>query len=98
MALADADPEMVEPGEADDQPAERYADTLRAYEHAKREQLASEGPDPLRRELAALVRFLGSEDDPYLQNVDVDIGFRKAKARVLRRLLTEAERSNEQAD
>lgn len=67
-----------------------FDDTLAAYEHAKREQLATEGPDPLRRELASLTRFLDREDeDPQLANVDVDVGFRKAKARVLRQLLAE---------
>lgn len=102
------------PGEARDdekdvQGPARFADTLKAYRYAKREQLAAEGRAPLRRELARLVHFLddvqqekdtGDEradegearSDPQLANVDVDVGFRKAKARVLREILAEAER------
>lgn len=70
-----------------------YQDTLEAYEHAKREQLATEGTGPLRRELAALTRFLdrAGEEDPQLANVDVDLEFREAKARVLRKILAEAQ-------
>jgi len=79
---------------ADDE--ETWEQTLAAYEHAKREQLHNEGPGPLRRELASLVRYLGSEQDsPQLANVDVDEGFRAAKARVLRELLSEAERDDD---
>lgn len=77
---------MAEDDEAD------FAATLKAYEYAKREQLASEGPAPLRRELAALTRFLESADeDPQLANVDVNVAFREAKARVLRELLADAQ-------
>lgn len=65
--------------------------TLEAYEHAKREQLATEGTAPLRRELAALVRFLEQDPGPQLANVDVDVGFREAKARILREILTDAQ-------
>jgi hypothetical protein len=66
--------------------------TLEAYEHAKREQLHNEGVAPLRRELAALTRFLESDDvTPQLTNVDVDEGFREAKAEILRDLIAEAQ-------
>jgi hypothetical protein len=69
-----------------------FEDTLEAYEHAKREQLATEGPEPLRRELASLTRFLDREDEnPQLANVDVDVDFRRGKARVLREILAEAQ-------
>lgn len=65
--------------------------TLEAYEHAKREQLANEGVAPLRRELAALTRFLESDEvTPQLANVDMDEGFREAKAEILREILAEA--------
>lgn len=70
-----------------------FQDTLEAYEHAKREQLATEGPAPLRRELAALTRFLdqAGDKDPQLANVDVNVEFREAKARVLQEILAEAQ-------
>lgn len=81
---------------ADEEEADVEA-TLRAYEHAKREQLANEGPAPLRRELAALTRFLDrADEDPQLANVDVDVAFREAKARVLREILAEAQPRDEE--
>lgn len=64
---------------------------LKAYEYAKEEQLVSEGPEPLRRELAKLTNFLEGDRGPYMENVDVDVAFREAKARVLRRLLEQAQ-------
>lgn len=65
---------------------------LEAYEHAKREQLANEGIAPLRRELAALVRFLDSDETtPQLANVDMDVEFREAKARILQDIIREAQ-------
>jgi hypothetical protein len=67
-------------------------ETLAAYEHAKREQLANEGLAPLRRELAALTRFLESDETtPQLANVDVNEDFRRAKAQILQRILAEAQ-------
>lgn len=71
---------------------EGFEGTLKAYEYAKREQLATEGPGPLRRELASLTRFLErTEENPQLANVDVNVAFREAKARVLREILAEAQ-------
>lgn len=69
---------------------------LKQYRYAKRDQLAAEGPDPLRRELAALTTFLESDRGPYMQNVDVDEEFRRAKADVLQELLAEAEAEGEE--
>lgn len=71
---------------------ERFQATLAAYETAKRETLANEGPSPLRRELAKLTRFLDGAGDPHLEDVDVDVEFRRAKARVLQTLLAQHER------
>lgn len=68
---------------------ERFRSTLEAYEAAKRVRLAEEGSAPLRRELAKLVRSIDGDPDPQVQSGDVDIEFRKAKARVLQRLLAQ---------
>lgn len=71
---------------------EDFQATLEVYEHAKREQLANEGIAPLRRELAALTRFLEREEEnPQLSNVDVNVAFREAKAEILRELIAEAQ-------
>lgn len=79
---------------------EEHAATLEAYRHAKWEQLRNEGPEPLRRELAKLVRFLETADDPYVQQMNIDEGFRRAKARVLEEILRAAadDRASDDAD
>lgn len=75
--------------DADDE--DEHAATLEAYRNAKWEQLRNEGPEPLRRELAKLVRFLETADDPYVQQMNIDEGFRRAKAQVLEEILRAAE-------
>lgn len=80
---------------ADEDDEDGFGDTLKAYEYAKRETLATEGTAPLRRELAELTAFLESERGPYMENVDVDEEFREAKAEVLREILAEAQAEDE---
>lgn len=64
--------------------------TLEAYRHAKWTQLEEEGIAPLRRELAKLQHYLEQADDPHIQRMNIDEGFRRDKARVLREILDEA--------
>lgn len=75
---------------------DEHADTLEAYRHAKWETLRNEGPQPLRRELARLVAYLETADDPYLQQMEIDDDFRQAKARILREILDGAQAQTEQ--
>lgn len=67
---------------------EDHEATLAAYERAKRATLHDVGRGPLVRELARLEAFLERADEtpPW---TDVDVGFREAKARVLRSILRE---------
>lgn len=69
---------------------EPYGTILRVYRDAKWATLRDEGPTPLRRELAKLERFLEQADEPHVQRMNIDEGFRRAKARVLREILSEA--------
>lgn len=81
-------------GDDTDEPDDHEA-TLEAYRHAKWTQLEEEGIAPLRRELAKLKRYLERADDPHIQRMDIDEGFRRAKARVLREILNEASRGDD---
>lgn len=79
----------------DDADQEEHAATLEAYRQAKWETLRNEGPQPLRRELARLIAYLDQADDPYVQQMNIDEGFRRAKARILQEILQEAQDGGE---
>lgn len=63
------------------------ARTLEAYRRAKWAELADEGPEGLRRELASLEAALADPDWGGGRVLDVDNAFRRAKVAVLRELL-----------
>lgn len=81
----------------DDPTQEDHAATLEAYRQAKWETLRNEGPKPLRRELARLIAYLERADDPYVEQMNIDDGFRRAKARILQQILQETQAEGEDA-
>lgn len=84
-------------GDDADQPDDHEA-TLEAYRHAKWTQLEEEGVAPLRRELAKLERYLERADDPHIQRMNIDEGFRRAKTQVLEEILQAAATGENEID
>lgn len=80
-----------------DEPDDHGA-TLEAYRHAKWTQLEEEGVAPLRRELAKLQRYLERADDPHVERMNIDEGFRRAKAQALEEILQAAAAGDEASD
>ncbi len=89
----------------------RFAPQLQAYRRAKWAELSDEGEARLRLELARLEHWLaqsaarnkaiedGDEDAAWfgVREMEVDGGFREAKARVLREILLEVAAAREGA-
>ncbi len=78
----------------------RFAPALEAYRRAKWAELADEGEGRLLRELAQLEVFLANEASGTKEwwgarEMEVDVPFRQAKARVLRGIISEARRARD---